>query len=1055
MSLKGNNYKLISLIVIVILTLIMAGSYLLYGVPHEFLSGEYKGTFEGDYDFTLELVDNLRNFKLIPLWSRTFSGPIFVFAANLHVFGQALLYFFTRDLALSIKIYQLIYFILAGTTMLLLADYLYKHKLAALFSAILYMFTPFFIGEMLSYLHYSPNYFCMPLVFLFLFKSLESKKRRIYLLLAALVITFNFLAHPQNIFIGGIFYFLFALFILVSRLFLILFKSKERQLQIMEFKNACKVFLSIALIVVLLSSFFLLPTLIHGYPYTRSLGQGGTWLQQISRQPDAHSRHHSQSFITSITLFHWPWFITPLKLETYPALGFMVIYALPFILAVSALFFGFQKENRGRLWIFLILGVISLLFSMGTREKFLNLFSLAYRYIPFFHMGRTPYRFFYQGVLSVCLLSGLVISRLPKKFGFVLFLVVVMPYLYGAHFYSKTYNWTFLPSEKPLYFSQVQNWLRDNNTSKHRVIETCGIPTSLAIGQRMLPNGLDLLERNLDKDYLDKFLGLLGIKYILAPRLHCQRESTFDKKGYCPPRADDGYEDLEDLEEYYSALTTEYYFVYQKLNRHPQFKFYTADTKDVAIFENRSAFENHYLYPAKAVMVLGGVNAYDFLNLKKFEKYFAAQEKIRLAPVFITQSDNLNQIERLRYLSKDLVLHNSDALDLFFLLNQRYITFLSSLRRPDWYFFSQSFGCQQPVPYHDHALANFIFGDFSFSDFSLVTQKKNASLSIPLVISAKDSYRIMLRAYGTKAAGSISVYLNDQYLKTLDLSQQPGASWTELWQGNLQVGNYVLRLTSESQAEIYLDAIATISNREFKQGIEQIGEQFSETTFSYIVNAEKLLGRQGYYLLRIFLARDNKYDLTLRLFNSSSNSIDGQLNLELDSGHIATLNYGLSGNQSLDLTLTDLEISAGRHELTLKDIPNSLTIKFMAISEKGKSDIDSSVQQGLKVDYRQILPEVLRVTHNSKGPLIFVLNETNYPGWQALQDRKIISPIIVNLFQNAFIIDGPQESGFYIFYFNYVQWLGIIISFLAALFVIRAIIIDFFKLKSERKRINE
>ena len=94
----------------------------------------------------------------------------------------------------------------------------------------------------------------------------------------------------------------------------------------------------------------------------------------------------------------------------------------------------------------------------------------------------------------------------------------MVPYLFAARYYSSDYNWTFLPSETPLYFAQVQDWLKKNNTRGHRLIETSGIPTSLGLGQKMLPNGLDLLERNLDKDYLDKLLALYGIKYVLAEK---------------------------------------------------------------------------------------------------------------------------------------------------------------------------------------------------------------------------------------------------------------------------------------------------------------------------------------------------------------------------------------------------------------------------------------------------------------------------------------------------------------------------------------------------------
>jgi hypothetical protein len=50
------------------------------------------------------------------------------------------------------------------------------------------------------------------------------------------------------------------------------------------------------------------------------------------------------------------------------------------------------------------------------------------------------------------------------------------------------------------------------------------------------------------------------------------------------------------MEEYYSALTTEYY-ISQRLKADPGFKAHTAGTKDVAIFENKSAFRTTSFTP--------------------------------------------------------------------------------------------------------------------------------------------------------------------------------------------------------------------------------------------------------------------------------------------------------------------------------------------------------------------------------------------------------------------------------------------------------------------------
>jgi hypothetical protein len=1037
------NKKILPIGIIILIVLVMMGRYLMYGVPHEFLTGEYKGTFEGDYDFTLELVDSLKHWLTFPSWSQIYSGPISVFASNFHVFGQAFLYFFTHNQALSIKVYQAIYFVLAGIGMFLLADYIYQYWLTALFCAILYMFTPFFIGEMLSYLHYSTTYFCMPLVYLFILKALHSKEYIYYSLLAALIAAFNLLSHPQNMFIAGLFYFLFAIFIILRRLFQMLFKIKE-PLRRMNFNKTLKIFSLIALVVILLSAFYLLPTFLNGYPYTRSLGEGGTWLKQLNKTPDAHSRQHSQSLISAVTLFHWPWFITPLKAEKYPDLFFMIIYALPFILSFLGLLLGVKTERKRSIQLLLFLGIISFLMSLGTRMGPFSLFSWAYKFIPFFHMGRTPYRFFYQAVLTICLLSGLSISRLPKKIIPIFSLLIIIPYLYGANYYGNNYNWTLIPSEAPKYFSLVQNWLENNNKAGHRIIETCGIPTSLGLNQRMLPNGLDLLERNLDKDYLDKILALFGFKYILAPTQACKRNITFDKEGYFPPRADDAQEDLEDPEEYYSALTTEYLFVYERLKKDPNFSLYTANTKDVGIFENKTAFDNYRLYPAKGVMVLGGINAYDFLDLDRFNAVFKENCSIKIAPIFIAQTKNLKNFAKIKQVCDELILHNTDSVDLFALLNQKYLINLSDFRTLGWNFMSQSFGIQQPLPYHDHSLGNFVFGDLSFSDFSLTTDKKDYTLEIPIEISKKDTYRIMLRTYGGEGCSNVSTYLNDQYLKQIESKVFKGFRWIELWNGSLQVGNYTLKITLDDYKPVYLDSAMVIPNSEFNRD-DGYNNYLKDIFITYIINRQNIMRKGNSAITDLGIGRPGQYTFTIRLTSFAKTQVRGVLNLKIDSSFNSPIIYNFNKENQLNLAIDNVNLTKGRHDIEIKNLGSSVQLDFISISEL-KNEKNKFIGQDAAIGYKQDGPDSFRGRIRLNKPLILVHTETNYPGWKLKAGHKIIQPIITNMFLNGFIIDKTGEIKFKLFYLNTLKMTGGIISCLALISIILFLILRFNRL---------
>ena len=1008
---------IIPVLFIIALVLLMTSRYLLYGVPHEFLGPEFKGTFEGDYDFTLELVRNITHHGAIPLWSSTYSGPIFVFAANLHVLGQALLYFFTHSLALSIKIYQVIYFMLAGLSMFFLALYLYKSRLAATFCAVLYTFTPFFIGEMLSYLHYSTTYFCLPLAFLFIFKALDSERPRRYSLVAALVIAFNLLSHPQNVFIAGLFYFLFALGVLYLRP------------GAADFRKALKIFSLITAVTLLLSMFFILPTLIDGYPWTRSLTEGGTWLKFSARAPDAHSYSHSQSLLSAITLFHWPWFITPLKNGIYPPPGFMLIYVLPFFMALAGIWIGLRdKKIKKVTLLFLLLGIISFLFSLGMRLGPFSLFSWAYKFIPFFHMARAPCRYFYQGVLSVCLLSGLLILKLPKSRSIPLIFLVLIPYLYAADFYGNRYNWTFIPAKEPAYFSQVQNWLRDNNRNDFRIVECFGTPGYLGIDQRMFPNGLDLLARGISKDYLDEYLSLFGIKYVLSPRLHSRRDMTFDKPGYMPPRADNNSGKLNDEEEYYSAWTTEFRFVTDRLEGDPAFKKFSADTRDVAVFENKTAFSNYRLYPALGLMVLGGSNAYDFLSLKKFDKFFLPDSIMRLAPVFIAQSKNLAALAALKKVCPELILHNTDFTDLFFLLNQEHLVKLSDLDNPGWIFYGGSYGILQPVPAQDRSLGNFLFGDLCFSDFAVATDKQGSVCNVVLEADKNDYYRIILRVFGADGFGALRPRLDGKELSVIDTSTFRGFQWVDVWDGNLEKGRHHLELTLINPTSVFLDAVALVPDAQLYAGLENVRVDFKDIPVTYLINRQNILRSSLEARWGLYIAQEDDYAVSLRMKASSAGREKTKMVLKIDTQDAVTFDYTPDPSESASLVrLGPIHFSSGKHSLVLKNIAPKVELELVSITNAP----DFITKNPPQIDYASNGAGGYLGRINSNAPFVFVHTEANYPGWKMSLGGSTVEPIVADMFLNAFIVDSAGVSKFRIFYRNGWQTVGIIISIIS------------------------
>lgn len=1006
--------------------LLLTGRYLMYGVPHEFLTGEYKATFEGDYDFTLELYNSFRAWRSVPLWSETYSGPIAVFASNLHVFEEALLYPFTRDLALSIKILQALQFFVAGVGMYLLSAHLFRDRVAAAFSAVLYMFTPFYIGHLLSYLHYTGVYLLAPLVYLFILKTFEDRSYY-YASALSIVTAYSLLSHPQNIFIGGIFYSLFFIMVFAHGLYESISDGELRP----YLKRALPLTAFIIVCVILLAAFITLPTLVDNYPYLRT-----SWVKgagEMVKVDSGHISSHSQTLLGSVTLQHWPWFQTPLKGGEYPPWKYTAVYMLPFAFAAASLLIRVT-------WItvvFLVLTALSVQTALGIHAR-PDLFSLASKYIPFFGMSRTPYAYINSAILVFCLLASVtftwITARLnAKKAGpewarWAVFALLAVPYLFAARYYGNDYNWTFISAKEPKYLSSVWGWMEKNNKDRGRVIETCGIPTAVLLNSKMLPNEVDLLERYHRKDYLGGYLSLLGFKYIITPSMHSQRNKTFDVKGYMVPSV---FDRSESMEEYYSALTTEYYHIYERLKADPGFRLHTAGTKDVAIFENASAFKDYEVYPARAIMTLGGTEAYDLLNVERFKR------GLKPAPVFLAQSENLKRIEELKRVSSDLVLHDTDALDMLMLLRRDSVTsFRPSPEKPrDWDLSIFSFGIQQPFPQQDHSIGNSLFGEMTFSDYAITTKVKGSVLKNYFDIKMRGRYRVMLRAYCGEGTGSLSSAIDRTAERTVRTDTARGYNWLTLWEGELEQGGHSVEIKTLDSGPVYLDTVAIDESAMIDMGAASVLDSFDQSV-TYIENFRrfKVIGEAASTVVNV--GKPGLYRPSVRLARRGGLKEGPPVRLLIDDkpgGEIRIDDLKESGAES---SLHEVALSSGPHTIRVEGLRDGVWFDYFALFSEGTRAEEKPVH----FEYERTGPSSYSFRVDSTAPRFVVFNETNYPGWRMEIDSKAYNPYITNMFMNGFIVpENGKETTAKISYSNTAQKTGVRAS-LATLFVLTVIL---------------
>lgn len=1010
---EGRLTRLLPLFILLLILLFITGKYLLYGVPHEYITGEYKGTFEGDYDFTLELVKSFSQWGRLPLWSETYSGPISIFASNFHVFEQALLYPLTRSLALSIKILQTLQLLIAGLGMYYLALYLFKDRAGALFSSVLYMLTPFYIGHLLSYLHYTGVYMLAPLVYLLILRTIRERSC-FHALILSPVAAYSLMSHPQNAFIGGLFYTLFFALVFTHEAFV---SKGEGELGEFLKKNLPVTFTVIAA-TVLLSAFISIPTLIDNYPYLRT-----TWVKGAGAMVKADSGHigsHSQNILSSISALHWPWFHTPLKGGEYPSWYFMPVYMMPFALSAFALLIKFNRLTL----IFLVMAAASIQISLGINGS-PDFFSMASRYIPFFGMSRTPYTYINSAILVFCLFSAVtfawaadrVSERLKsRRVRWVIFFIAVLPYLFAARYYGNEYNWTFIPAKEPAYLGKVWAWMEDNNKDGGRVIETCGIPTAMLLGQKLLPNQVDLLERYHKKEYLPDYLSLLGFKYIITPSVRTQREKTFDKKGYKVPSV---FDKGESMEEYYSAVTTEYSHIYQRLRSDDRFIEHDAGTRDVAIFENKARIAGYELYPGRAVMVLGGTEAYDLLGLEDFKV-----RGLPPAPVFIAQSENLKRLDEIATVSNDLVLHNTDALDLYIQLRKEKLLYLkpAPVTPSDWELSILSYGIQQPFPVHDHSIGNSLNGELTFSDYAITTETMGASVRNNFTVKGGGTYRVLVRAYGGRDFSSFMITVDGNRGVPVRTDSHSGYSWLAAWEGHLDSGGHNVEIANAENKRLTLDTIVVDKPTGFEAGPATALDKFKGKKVTYIANHRKFVLNGDTASANFRLGQPGKYIPSIRVARFKELKKGGSLRIYADGRLIGMVPYNDITEGIKEFRLPQTYIGTGARRIELRGMPEGLFFDLIAFS----AGVETAVEKP-SFSFQRTGPSSYAFESRSSGPALLVFNETNYPGWSMKTDGKAERPLVANMFMNGFIIPGGSQRG-EISYSNGRQRAGLIIS---------------------------
>lgn len=950
------NLKKTSILIIIILPFILFWTYFYQGFPVELIGSDllrvwgYNGT--PIFDFYHSLKDSFS----LSFWSTSFSRPHFNLTSELTELFQTLLYFLTQNIPWTFKLDTAIHMIVAGLGSYTLSYTLFKDRWAAFLSAILYMLCPFLLDYLASTLGKPWAMALMPWGYLFLHKTMFLAFDLKHIFISALLISLTLLGHPENFFLGGIFYTLF-----VVLLFIFYPNESIKKIPILGL---------LLLLVFLLTSFTYLPSLIHPNPYLHvEADQIEMWLK-LNIQPSAHTHHQSQSFLTAFLLLDWEWMVSPLVNQKIPLST--LAWAMGFILTILALM---QKNTNKMVLVFAWISIFGLWFTSGLIFSSFSIYGWLHHLIPHFRMTRHPDRYLFHVALAFSLMAPLtfnIFSHRSKYLKKILCISMACLFIGSSYFYAKTTGFTFHPFQKPEYIDKITDWLTLHNQDNYRVINAFGCPTLATIQFKTHAMADQFLINYYDKDYFADLLNLFGFKYIIIGKNSQDTTTGFSTFHFRPDLASTPHPEEIWTKSFSNLIDRK--MIFDSLNENSHFTAHPITGTDVVIFENKKIVKDYELYPSKPLLILGSYQAYDFLS----HPHIVQQG--RTSPIFISQPKNQESLKKIVDISDTLLLHNTTLKDLALILNRAdspWIEFYP-LKSKDWQIGFESPPVPQlnpQLPTLDHSwLLNSLGGNLTFSKFSITPKKSNVDIAIPFSIHSLNQ-RIFIRLKQTKPT-TLKALLNNKTYSLSSLGDEGGFHWVELPLEFSSPGSHHLTLFISDPKSIYLDAMVIIDPGKWEILLHKTLNQFTNLKWIQILQNSQFLFKNSHQKTSFLIPRSGHYKIVLSLLKPMSSEIRATLNNKTC----------LFSSQTKTLMSCSVYLEGSQQKLILPPID----FQWISIEEEKTGT--------------QKLKDIL-LTHT----------ETYFPGWHLKTDQKRVDPIIAHLFMNGFIIpkDTVSYQAFY------------------------------------------
>lgn len=999
-------------------------------------NGQFGDMFSG-LPFIIERQYVYNNWRTIFYdWSPFASSPSFLGDSNFFIVPQLIIYSIVSDIAFSYKIYEILLFFTSFLSMYLLAYTISNKKriVSGVAAAVFYSLTPYLLLELIAHQYMMWAYALLPLAYLLIYKSLAGSKKSKYawVCLAGILIAAS-TTYPSIEFsyVNGIFLFLFSI--------ILCFKDVTKN----ELKLFFNKLISVAImfsIAIFLSAYFMFPMVFSVSPFSVA-----SVFSRVAQVPV-----YSNTFIDAAFLLN-KGFSVNIGLNYFSIYGLLIIpFMLPILLSSLLILF----RRKGMYLLFFILGILAVLFSMGSNlPSFLRIFEYAQK-LPLFDMIRTPCRFTIQVALSFSLLGGIAIglaSDSLRKFGSAsmkvakhsykrVFVVLVIAIILGSYLFSGiniTYSVAGPYQNQPMPESaaKVVSWLnQDDPYQNYRIIDLTQT-NLIASYHRSLSNGADLISKYGSSPALATLLGLLNVKYIIT-----DYQSDINYEFLCCPYL------------------------------------YTVRVDNDIIFVNTLAKPE--LYSSYGALAIGGpsvlstfytaidttVNSAESLNASS-QSSVSNPIWALFSPDVLVGQNGLNQVNNFNA----VVFEDSDLKDLVFQqLDSSYKFEAWKYLNGDWGIVEDSYGTLIPSA---ESYQNSVSGQLVLSQRAIKPIVQNATLTIPINVNTTGSYDVWIRASNTLSSETtniISTSIDGSMVGQVDFGKVGGFQWLKVNNASISLseGSHTIELFTNG-SPVYLDMVAVVpaglvdsATTEEMATINNLQQMYILEFSNYFVGENvtrenNILpftseSSSGYLTLKpgtlatqqLFVAKADNYSLNLRFLERPDGGI---LSLKIDG--ITVCNIQATGfNIWSWINSSSIYLSVGEHEIEVTSESGNNSIDIMSLIENPL--VANLAGEPGDVQYSHVHLNTWQGTLNYTKSAFVVFTESYYPEWVFQMQTKNSNITVPSLeafyFLNAYPIGSTGVSTFTVYHqTNQMRDISFALSistFIACILVITTIV---------------